>query len=148
MSSTFYTLPWALFAVVAVTVPTACTGNALPSDLKQAPPLTVTLGSSSSAKPFEATFLAPFRRLTKPAHRDHRRSWIAPAAKTQNLLYISDDGTNDVYVYSWPKGRLLGTLRGFSYPQGECVDRKGDVWIADKKHQASQLDRRAVGLAT
>lgn len=58
-------------------------------------------------------------------------SWMTPGAAHQNLLYVSDAGTNDVYVYSWPQTRFVGKLKGFSDPQGECVDKKGDVWIAN-----------------
>jgi hypothetical protein len=36
-----------------------------------------------------------------------------------------------VYVYSYPKGELQGTLTGFSGPEGECVDKKGDIFIAN-----------------
>lgn len=56
---------------------------------------------------------------------------MAPGAAAQDLLYVSDAGTNDVYVYSWPQTQLVGTLAGFSSPQGECVDTKGDIWIVN-----------------
>jgi hypothetical protein len=54
-----------------------------------------------------------------------------PRAKTADLLYISDVGTNDVYVYTYPQLRLSGTLTGFSTPYGECADKRGDVWITN-----------------
>jgi hypothetical protein len=56
------------------------------------------------------------------------RSWMSPAAKKSDLLYL-DDQTGDVYVYSYPKGQLMGTLTGLPEPQGECVDKKGDVFF-------------------
>jgi hypothetical protein len=62
---------------------------------------------------------------------DRGKSWMNPDAKASQLLYISDSGTNDVYVYSYPKGKLVGTLTGFSEPQGECSDSSGNVWIAN-----------------
>jgi hypothetical protein len=62
-------------------------------------------------------------------HPDHHRSWMAPDARKKDLLYISDQ-SGDVYVFSYPKGELKGTLTGFADPQGECVDKKGDVWIS------------------
>lgn len=65
-----------------------------------------------------------------------RSSWISPdAKKKKKLLYLSDDGTDDVYVYSYPKDELVGTLTGFSFPEGECVDKKGDVFIANDDAQ-------------
>jgi hypothetical protein len=54
-----------------------------------------------------------------------------PAAKRTALLYGAAFGTNDVYVYTYPKGKLVGTLTGFNEPQGECVDRGGNVFIAN-----------------
>lgn len=58
------------------------------------------------------------------------RSWIAPEAKGQDLIYLSDVQTNEVYVYSL-LGRLLGTLSSFGQPRSECSDAAGNVWIAD-----------------
>jgi hypothetical protein len=64
-------------------------------------------------------------------HRDRDRSWIAPDAGKIALLYVSDVTTHDVYVYSYPQGKLKGTLTGFSRPWGLCVDKTGDVFVAD-----------------
>jgi hypothetical protein len=71
------------------------------------------------------------------ARADRGFSWMAPDAKRKKtrLLYVSDDGTNDVYVYSYPQGTLEGTLTGFSFPEGECADKKGDVFIANSDAQ-------------
>lgn len=102
------------FAATAALSFEACSGSGLPSQLTSSRPV-----------------LLDLRHFMRSARPDGSRSWVALGAKRQNLLYISDEGTNDVYVYSWPKGRLLGTLRGFSYPHGECVDKAGDVWIVN-----------------
>jgi len=48
-----------------------------------------------------------------------------------NLLFVSDEGTSDVYVYSLLKDRLVGTLTGFSEPRGVCLNRAGDIWITN-----------------
>jgi hypothetical protein len=56
------------------------------------------------------------------------KSWMKPAAKKSDLLYL-DEETGDVLVYSYPKGELMGTLTGLPEPQGECVDKKGDVFF-------------------
>lgn len=58
-----------------------------------------------------------------------KSSWMAPDAKQHDLLYISDFVNNVVDVYTYPKGKLVGTLGGFSGPEGECADARGDVWI-------------------
>jgi hypothetical protein len=62
---------------------------------------------------------------------DRGRSWMAPDAKKDNLVYVSDLGTDDVYVYSYPGGDLEGTLTGFNRPWGLCVDKAGNVFVTD-----------------
>jgi hypothetical protein len=91
------------------------------------------------------SLLSPFaqRSGAMAVHHDHSRSWMAPQAQRDSLLYISDLGTNAVYVYSYPKGTLLGTLTGFDAPFGECVDNKGDVFIAN--YEASNIPEYAHG---
>ena len=56
---------------------------------------------------------------------------MARDAKSQGLLYVSSYRTDDVYVFSYPRGRLVGTLAGFNGPDGECVDSAGNVWITN-----------------
>lgn len=57
---------------------------------------------------------------------------MEPSAKNASqLLYVSDLGTFDVYVYRFPSLELAGKLHGFNNPQGECADASGNVWIAD-----------------
>jgi len=56
------------------------------------------------------------------------RSWMAPDARRSDLLYISEQ-TGNVDVFSYPKGKLKGTLTGLPDPQGECVDKNGDVFV-------------------
>jgi hypothetical protein len=54
------------------------------------------------------------------------------AKKAGQLLYISDDGTNEVETFAWPKPKsVTGTLTGFNEPQGMCADAKGDVYITN-----------------
>jgi len=58
------------------------------------------------------------------------RSWMAPdAKKSKSLLYVADQGANDVEVYSYPDGKLKGTLTGFQTPSGVCSNKAGDVFI-------------------
>lgn len=65
------------------------------------------------------------------SHAKRGASWMVPDAKSSDLLYIADDGTNDVYAYAYPHIKLKGALTGFVEPYGECVDNVGDVFIAD-----------------
>lgn len=72
----------------------------------------------------------PTLEYSKAAPRpDRGRSWMSPDAKRKDLLYISDQTTGDVYVFGYPKGVLVGTIAGLPEPQGECVDKKGDVFV-------------------
>jgi hypothetical protein len=75
--------------------------------------------------------LGAMNHLAKAPRVARQGSWMAPEAKRQNLLYISDAKAKAVYVYSYPQGKAVGTLTGFNEPGGECVDRSGDVWIAN-----------------
>jgi hypothetical protein len=57
---------------------------------------------------------------------------MAPEAKTKDLLYITNPGSNDVLVYSYPQYKLVGTLTGLYYnffADGVCAEKKGNVWI-------------------
>jgi hypothetical protein len=67
---------------------------------------------------------------TTPQAKTHRHSWMLPEAKSDDLLYVSDDN-GDVYVYSYPKLQRVGQLTGLGNlgTQGLCVDRQGDVFV-------------------
>jgi hypothetical protein len=67
-------------------------------------------------------------------------------AKAQDLLYVSAISTSSVYVYSYPKGELVGTLTGFDMPQGLCSDTKGNVFVAN--YRATNLIEYAHGGTT
>jgi len=59
-------------------------------------------------------------------------SWMSPLAKGKaKLLYVSAFNGSDVTIYDYPGGQQMGTLTGFSSPSGQCVDAKGDVYIAN-----------------
>lgn len=70
--------------------------------------------------------------VSVPQRMDHGRSWMVPGAPAiKELLYVSDRATGDVYVFNYQTGASVGQLGGFSYPLGQCVDGRGDVWIAN-----------------
>jgi len=66
----------------------------------------------------------------RSSHSPQQRSWMAPQLQSVDLLYVSDEN-GSVYVYSYPKGQLVGTLTGFSNPAGVCSDKSGNVFITD-----------------
>lgn len=82
---------------------------------------------------------APSRALTsvarwaRPLHRDLRKSWISPslASVKSAVLFVSDSGSADVYIYDLQTLKKLAAITGFSQPQGECSDNKGNVWVTD-----------------
>ena len=73
-------------------------------------------------------------KWTGDVHPDHQKSWISPdVVNTKRVLFVSDAGTNDVYMFGLPDMKLEGTLTGFNQPQGECSDKHGHVYIANTK---------------
>jgi hypothetical protein len=80
-------------------------------------------------------------KATMNVQPDHQRSWMSPDAKKQQLLYVSDQKTDDVYVYS--SGKLVGTLTGFAAPYGQCTDKSGNVFIT--QFDASDVTEYAHG---
>ena len=70
--------------------------------------------------------------LTRALAHSARGSWMLPEAKHEDLLYVAaspDEQHGIVCVYSYPQGRLVGTLTGFAVPRGECADSAGNVFI-------------------
>lgn len=65
----------------------------------------------------------------RAVHPDHGRSWMDPAAAASDLLYVTDSSTYDAYVFTYPDGKLVGTLTNQNNPAGMCVDKKGDVYV-------------------
>lgn len=61
-------------------------------------------------------------------------SWMLTEAKGEDLLYVTNYYT--VLVFSYPQGKLVGTLKGFYSSVGECVDSKGDVFVVNSKPRA------------
>ena len=53
----------------------------------------------------------------------------------KSLLYITDVGTNEVYVYSYPRGALVQTLAGFKSPVRDCSDASGNVYITNTESE-------------
>jgi hypothetical protein len=62
-------------------------------------------------------------------HAERGGSWMLPEAKSEDLLYISN--VNTVTIYTYPRGKHVGTLKGFYRAVGECADNAGDVFIAN-----------------
>jgi hypothetical protein len=91
---------------------------------------TIVAGCAGSQTPFGAAGVMP-QGVAESAQAQRERPWMGGEAKGENLLYISDPQTKDVYVYSYPLARSVGKLTGFGEPRSECADAAGDVFIAD-----------------
>lgn len=89
-------------------------------------------GCGESQPPIGTPGAVPQSHALAP-HMQRGGSWMMPGAKRKNLLYVSSYGYNGqfVYVYAYPAGTLEGTLTGFDGPQGECVDKAGNVFITN-----------------
>jgi hypothetical protein len=71
-------------------------------------------------------------------HRDAGRSWISPdIARAPRLLFITDYGSDSIYIFTMPALVLKATLTGLSFPEGACEDASGNIWVANAG--ASQL---------
>src|SRR5215469_8642574 len=60
---------------------------------------------------------------------------LSRASASKSLLYITDVGTNDVYVYSYPHGTLVDTLKGFNSPVRDCSDSSGNVYVTNTESE-------------
>lgn len=71
------------------------------------------------------------RALTPNATaQSYRGSWMAPGTSGEDLLYVSNQASGDVWVYSYPQGKLVGELSPTEYAvSGLCSDSKGDVFF-------------------
>lgn len=86
-------------------------------------------GCSSSAlvSPGQASAVTPNSR---PPRSPQPGGWMARAAKTAPLVYVSGTAEKEVLVYTFPRMALAGQLSGFSAePRGLCVDQNGDVFV-------------------
>jgi DNA-binding beta-propeller fold protein YncE len=109
------------FVCAAAAALAGCGGNVAQSALEPA-----ALRQNAGMKAFTGMGASPTVR--RP---DRTPSQMTPNARNNDLLYVSDAESNDVTVYAYPKGTLMGTLRGFAEPQGECSDKHGNVWIVN-----------------
>jgi hypothetical protein len=92
-------------------------------------PLSLSNGQDDMQPPVGGPGVMPQSR-TITTHAERVRSWMLPEAKRiKRLLYISEFGISDVYVYDYQTGDEVGELGGFDNPAGQCVDKKGDVYL-------------------
>ncbi len=62
-------------------------------------------------------------------HADRGKSWMLREARIDDLLYVTT--LEGVKIYSYPRGKHVGTLKAFVYDNsGICSDKKGNVFIS------------------
>lgn len=134
-----------LAAAAAIAALAGC-GNGSGSQFWASEPIPNGARPSSDTRSLSQPAIYADSRVGKMALPDHSLSWMAPDARRRDLLYVSDSfpyGSNDVFVYSYPRGKLKGKLTGFNEPSGQCVDKAGNVFITN--FGASQILEYAHG---
>ncbi len=93
------------------------------------------LGAPQPPLSLEPASSAALKGIASIGRSNPAKSWMLPdAQKKQSLLYVSNQGSGSVTVYTYLNGGglvLVGTLTGFSKPTGMCTDNAGNVWIPD-----------------
>jgi hypothetical protein len=83
-------------------------------------------GCGGSQPPIAAPGAMPQSRAIA-THAKPGGSWMLPDVAGRNLLYAA---SNDIVnVYTYPEGKLVGSLGSFSGAGGLCVDKAGDVFV-------------------
>ena len=63
----------------------------------------------------------------------HKEAWISPdIRRIKSLLFVSDPGANAIDIFALPTLRLKGQVTGFDFPEGECSDQSGNIWVTDE----------------
>lgn len=91
--------------------------------------LSLATAGCAGGSPGQSGFV-PYRQPLSQQRASAADSLIAPDAGSQDLLYVGDFA--NVIVYSYPRGKYEGTLRGFNIAMGECVDNAGNVYVTDQ----------------
>ncbi|MGA7094632.1 MAG: hypothetical protein WBX23_11415 [Candidatus Cybelea sp.] len=87
------------------------------------------VGCGGSQPPIGVPATMPQSRATI-THAVRGRSWMLPEAKGENLIYADSPDSGNTYVFSYPNGKLVGTITGGTQIQGSlCSDAHGDVFV-------------------
>jgi hypothetical protein len=87
-------------------------------------------GCGGSQFPIDAPGVVP-QSSAITAHTADGGSWMLPEAKSDDLLYVDAGDGTVVYVFSYPKGKLLGEIKQHNsdMQQGLCADSHGDIFV-------------------
>ena len=70
-------------------------------------------------------------------HAERGGSWMLPEAKSEDLIYAADTHNYDVAVFSYPKGKLVGTV-SYGDISAVCSDSNGNVFVPVDPSSVSQ----------
>lgn len=79
-----------------------------------------------------ATSVVPSATTAQGSTRETSHSWMKRGSTSGNLLYATD-GKDNVLVFSYPQGHLVGALKDVAKPWGACSDSQGNVFITNRK---------------
>lgn len=119
----------ALGVMAAVALLAGCSGGGLQSSSLFASSSQGLASGGRGLGPVGRNHLATYTSVRAPKIKpDHHKSWVSPDVKrARHLLFISDDSSQDVYIFTMPAMKLTGTLTGFNGPQGMCTDNQGNT---------------------
>jgi hypothetical protein len=92
----------------------------------------VLAGCGGSQPPIGASGAIP-QTSASTVHVERDGSWMLPQAKSDDLLYVTN--YSSVSVFTYPQGKLVGTLKSFFDSVGGCVDAEGNVFVTNDKPQ-------------
>ncbi len=140
----------ALSALAAAALLAACSGSGGSQSSAYAPSSGTGAPMGSHILNLHSQFPASTAIRTPNVHPDHHKTWISPDLRNApRILFVADDDTDDVYLFTMPAMVLKGTITGFEEPQGMCTDKSGNIWITNTEtFQLFQYSRTGTLLKT
>jgi hypothetical protein len=94
------------------------------------------MAACSAGTPENSPLAGPQRIIAASARSTASTSWMDhAAARAKKLYYVSDPDQGVVHVYDYRTGARVGRLANFWHPEGQCVDARGDVFVANMSDQ-------------
>jgi hypothetical protein len=90
-------------------------------------------GCGGSQPPIAAPGAMP-QTSAGAVHVERDESWTLPEAKNEDLLYVAN--YSNVLMFTYPAGKLVGTINGFTANASECVDAESNVYVTNFKPPA------------
>jgi hypothetical protein len=85
----------------------------------------------SSPSPVANNDVPSLAHRSAAGYRYEGATWMRPESSSGDLLYVSDLRAATVSIYTYPGDSSVGTLTDLSSPQGECIDKSGNVYVTE-----------------